>query len=97
MKLSFLPADLHLTEKDGQFVVTLRGSEIFSSFHKKKAVERFNSLKRELEEKFPRNKLSPEEIAAVLQRSIADSLVGHNSWRPEERNKKKINSTRTFG
>ena len=32
VKLSFIPADLHLsTESDGQFVVTLKGTEIFRS------------------------------------------------------------------
>jgi len=97
MKLSFLPADLHLTETEGQFVVSLHGNEILRSPHKKKAVERFNALKRDLEEKFPSHMPSSEEVSEMLRKSIADSLVGHNSWRPEERKRKKINSTRTFG
>src|SRR5689334_6366254 len=97
MKLSFVPADLHLIEDDGGFVVTLQGSEVFRSRKGKKALDKFNSLKKELEEKFPSHKPSAEEIATLLQKSIADSLVGHNSWKPEERNRKKINSTRTFG
>jgi hypothetical protein len=97
MKLSFLPADLHLINQDGEFVVTLKGNEVFRSPHSKKAVAKFNMLKKELEERFPSQKPSPEEIAELLQKSIADSLVGHNSWGPEERNRKKINSTRTFG
>ena len=97
MKFSFIPADLHLTENDGEFVITLQGNEVFRSPYSKKAAQRFNSLKEELEEKFPSHKPSQEEIAELLKKSIADSLVGHNSWRPEERKKKKINSTRTFG
>jgi hypothetical protein len=87
MKLSFIPADLHLIEKDGQFMVILQGNEVFRSPY----------LKKELEEQFPSQKPSPDEVAELLRKSIADSLVGHNSWRPEERNRKKINSTRTFG
>lgn len=97
MKLFFVPADLHLVEKDGGFVVTLQGNEVFRSPNSKKALDKFNSLKKELEEKFPSHKPSPQEIAELLKKSIADSLVGHNAWRPEERNRKKINSTRTFG
>jgi len=96
VKLSFLPADLHLSEQDGEFVVSLQGKEIFRSTHSKKAVNKFNELKKELEDKFPQHKPSAEEIAEVLRKSIADSLVGHNSWRPEERNRK-TRPTRTFG
>lgn len=97
MRLSFIPADLHLTEIDGEFVISLQGSEVFRSAHSKKAVAKFHLLKKELQDRFPSHKPPPEEIAELLRKSIADSLVGHNSWRPEERNRKKINSTRTFG
>lgn len=78
-------------------MVMLQGNEIFRSPHSKKALDRFNAVKKEVEQKFPRHKPSPEELAEVLRNSVADSLVGHNSWRPEERNRKKIGSTRTFG
>lgn len=57
---------------------------------------KFNQLKKDLEQRFPSHKPSPEDADEILRKSIADSLVGHNSWRPEER-KKKLNSTRTFG
>src|SRR5256885_14216670 len=97
MKLSFIPADLHLLEEEGAFLTTLQGSEVFRSPNRKKALAKFNSIKGDLVEKFPSHKPSSEEISELLQKSIADSLVGHNSWRPEERNRKKVNSTRTFG
>ena len=97
MKLSFVPADLHLsTEQDGQFKVTLQGTEIFRSSFSTKALRKFNEVKKELEEKFPTHDLSVEEKKELLQRSISDSLVKHNSLKPEKK-KSAARSTRTFG
>ena len=97
MKLSFVPADLHLsTEQDGQFKVTLQGTEIFRSSSSTKALRKFNEVKKELEEKFPTHDLSVEEKKELLQRSISDSLVKHNSLKPEKK-KSAARSTRTFG
>jgi hypothetical protein len=54
VKLSFIPADLHLsTDSAGKFVVTLQGTEIFRSSSSPKAIKKFNEVKKELEEKFP--------------------------------------------
>lgn len=97
VKLSFVPADLHLsTEQDGQFKVTLQGTEIFRSSSSTKALRKFNEVKKELEEKFPTHDLSVEEKKELLQRSISDSLVKHNSLKPEKK-KSAARSTRTFG
>ena len=97
VKLSFVPADLHLsTEQDGQFKVTLQGTEIFRSSFSTKALRKFNEVKKELEEKFPTHDLSVEEKKELLQRSISDSLVKHNSLKPEKK-KSAARSTRTFG
>jgi hypothetical protein len=97
MKLSFLPADLHLgNDQEGHFIVSLQGNEILRTTSSQKALMKFNQLKKELEQRFPSHELSPEDAAEIMRKSIADSLVGHNSWRPEER-KKKLSSTRTFG
>ena|ERR1022692_3227986 len=98
VKLSFIPADLHLdTEANGQFKVTLQGTEIFRSTSSTKALKKFNEVKNELEEKFPTHDFSSaEEKQELLQRSIADSLVKHNSLRPEKK-KSAARGTRTFG
>ncbi|HYL63751.1 MAG TPA: hypothetical protein VE077_14120 [Candidatus Methylomirabilis sp.] len=97
VKLSFIPADLHLdADQDGQFKVTLQGTEIFRSSSSTKALKKFNEVRKELEEKFPTHDLSVEEKSELLQRSIMDSLVKHNSLKPEEK-KSAARSTRTFG
>jgi len=97
VKLSFIPADLHLsTDSAGKFVVTLQGTEIFRSSSSPKAIKKFNEVKKELEEKFPTHDLSEEEKKELLQRSITDAQVHHNSLRPEKK-KSAARSTRTFG
>ena len=95
MKLSFLPADLHLrTEQDGKFSVTLQGTEIFRSSFSKKALAKFNELKKELEAQFPTHELSPEAKAEIMQRSIGESIVKYDSL---NRAIKKRAHFRTFG
>lgn len=94
MKLSFIPADLHLVSDDGEFKVTLEGTEVFRSSSSTKAVKKFREIKKGLEERFPAHDLSDEEKKELLQRAIGDALVQHNSVRPE---RKAINRTRTFG
>ncbi|SRR6266571_3348749 len=97
VKLSFIPADLHLsTDVGGQFKVTFQGTEIFRTSSSTKALKKFNEVKKELEEKFPKHDLSDEEKRELLQRSISDSLVKHNSLKPEKK-KSAARSTRTFG
>ena len=50
MKLSFLPGDLHLTKKqDGTYLVTMQGHEVLRTHVEKKALAKFNVLRRELE------------------------------------------------
>jgi hypothetical protein len=97
VKLSFIPAELHLnTEPDGQFKVTLQGTEIFRSRSSAKALKKFNELKKELENDFPaHNESSVEEKRELLQRALGDDLVKDNSVR--ERKKSTARSTRTFG
>jgi hypothetical protein len=97
MKLSFVPADLHLdTDADGQFQVTLQGTEIFRTSSSTKAVKKFNEVKKELDSKFPTHDLSDEEKKELLQRSISDSLVKHNSLKTGTK-KSAAKGTRTFG
>jgi hypothetical protein len=97
VKLSFIPGELHLdTERDGQFTVTLQGTEILRSRSSTKALKKFNELKKELENKFPaQGDLSAEEQRELLQRALSDDLVKDNSVR--ERKKSTARSTRTFG
>jgi hypothetical protein len=96
VKLSFIPADLHLSDtEDGQFVVSIQGREVFRSPNRRKALAEFNTLRVDLEARFPAHDISPEERRELLQRFIADALVKHNSLRPEQK-KSAARSTRTF-
>ena len=96
MKLSFLPAELHLREEENRyFTVFLQGNEIFRGRSSKKAITLFNELKKKFEQQFPSHDLSPEEKAEILQRTIGDELVKHNSLKAEPR--KKPARSRTFG
>jgi len=80
MNLSFLPGDLHLTKnQSGTFVVKLAGQEVLSTKSQRSALAKFNSLKGELEKKFPTREPTAEEKAELLQREINDSLLGRNS------------------
>ncbi|HET9364056.1 MAG TPA: hypothetical protein VFP71_03615 [Candidatus Angelobacter sp.] len=97
MNLSFLPADLHLRKSDnGFYVVTMEGQEILRTKSQRAAISKFNSLRTELEERFPARQLTAEEKAELLQREIKDSLVGHNSLGGRKK-KTTAGGTRTFG
>jgi hypothetical protein len=96
MKLSFLPADLHLRKDDEEFVLTLAGEEILRTKVQKKAVTRFNALRTELESKYPARELTPEEKAEALQHAITDGMLGHNSLGGRKK-KSTAGGTRTFG
>lgn len=97
MKLSFLPGDLYLSKNEqGMFVVTMSGREILCTKSQRSALTKFNSLRAELEEKFPARELTAEEKAELLQREINDSLLGHNSLGGRKK-KTTAGGTRTFG
>lgn len=95
MKLAFLPGALFLQKEQDDFVVTVDSKEVLRTRSQKRAVTKFNELRKEMEHEFPNRDLSPEEKHDLLQKEIADSLVGHNAVRP--RKKSTARSTRTFG
>ena len=97
MKMSFLPADLHLEQVEkGHFVVTLQGEEILRTKSRRAAIEQFNKLRQQMETRFPMRELTKEEKAEVFRQAIADSLVSHNSLGGRKK-KTTAGSTRTFG
>lgn len=97
MNLSFLPADLHLRKSErGFYVVAMSGQDILSTKSQRVALSKFNSLRTELEERFPAHQLTSEEKAELLKREIKDSLVGHNSLGGRKK-KTTAGGTRTFG
>lgn len=97
MKLSFLPGDLHLTQTEtGHYVLALQGKEILNTKSRREALDRFNSLRNEMESRFPKRELTLEEKAEVMRNAIADSLLGHNSLGGRKK-KTTAGGTRTFG
>ena len=73
MKLSFLPGDLNLNkEQDGTYLVTMQGQELLRTRTEKKALAKFNALRRELESQFPARELTPEERRAALEKYLMD-------------------------
>lgn len=97
MNLSFVPGDLHLSKSDdGLFIVKLAGQEILKTKSQRSALAKFNSLRTELEERFPARELTAAEKAELLKREINDSLVGHNSLGGRQK-KTTAKGTRTFG
>ncbi len=98
MKLSFLPGDLHLTQdSDGTYLVTMRGGEVLRTKVEKKAITRFNALRRELEALFPARELTPAEKGAALSRSVMDYKLVEVRASTKPPKKDKIRGTRTFG
>ena len=98
MKLSFLPGDLRLTQKpDGTYLVIMRGHEVLSTKVEKKALVKFNALRRELESQFPARELTPEEKQSALERSLMDYKLVQVRASTKPPKKDKVRGTRTFG
>ena len=96
MYLSFFPAELFLTKKDdGAFVVTMKAEEVFRTKSPKKAVAKFNELRRALEAQFPVREFTAEEKTELRQKHITEAIAGQTTHQP--RKKLKRGSTRTFG
>lgn len=97
MNLSFLPGDLRLSKSsDGRFIVSMAGQEILNTRSQRSALAKFNSLRAELQKKFPSRQATAEQKAELLQREINDSLLGHNSLGGRKK-KTTAGRTRTFG
>jgi hypothetical protein len=98
MKLSFLPGNLHLDqERDGTYVVTVQAQEVLRTKLEKKALVKFNALRKDLESQFPAHELTPEEKAAALSRSVMDYKLVEVRASTKPPKKDKIRGTRTFG
>jgi hypothetical protein len=94
VKLFFKRAELLLHEVDGRLVLEMAGQVIQSFSSEKRAVAAYNRIRRELEEKLPPAEATDAERKAIMERYLADNLVGHNSWRAAGR---KSGTSRTFG
>lgn len=75
MRLSFLPGGLVLVKTGEDFVITIEEEEVFRSANEKRAMAKFNSIRREMEEKYPATELTKEQKQEALKRLIGDSLL----------------------
>src|SRR2546427_9985105 len=94
VKLYFKRAELLLHQVEGKFVLEMDGRVIESFTSGRRAVAAYNRIRRELEAKLPPTEVTDAERKAIMERYLADNLVGHNSWRPTDR---KSGTSRTFG
>lgn len=98
MKLSFLPGDLHLCkERDGTYLVTMQGQELLRTRLEKKALTKFNTLRKDLEAQFPARELTAEEKRAALGKYLLDYKAAEVRASTKPPKKDKIRGTRTFG
>lgn len=98
MKLSFLPGELYLTkERDGSYIVTVQGEEILSTRVEKKAITKFNAIRREMELRFPAHEMTPEQKRAALANLIGEFKFTQVRASMKPPKKEKIKGTRTFG
>lgn len=76
VNLSFLPGDLHLIQSDdGLFILTMAGKKILSTKSEPHALHKFNTLRMELEHRFPAREVSAETKAELLQKEVAASVL----------------------
>lgn len=94
MKLYFARAELLLHQVGSEYVLEMAGKELGRFTQQKKAVSEYNRIHRDLEEKMQPTEMSDEDRRALLEKHLADNLVGHNSWQAP---RKKPGRSRTFG
>jgi hypothetical protein len=100
MKLTFLPAELALTDTpDGEFIVTLKGETVLRTRREKAALAKYNQLREELAREYPTAEISDDEKTKLRLKHIGEQLVDENHYRPRDskKEKKPKGSTRTFG
>jgi hypothetical protein len=97
MNLSFLPGNLNLSkDESGFFVIRIGDEQILRTKSRRAALERFKSIRSEMEKQFPTREPNAEEKAQLLSREIGESLIGHNSLGGRKK-KSTAGGTRTFG
>jgi hypothetical protein len=95
VKLSFFPANLHLTrDSSGAYVVSVDDKTVARTKTEHAAVRKFQELRKAFEAKFPPSVPSTEDKRRAFLRELLDSQVEHNSFREPQ---KRPRGTRTFG
>jgi hypothetical protein len=96
MKMSFLPGKLELISRDSIFAVSVEGCEIFRTRSRRMAIEKFNEIRCDMEERFPPTGPTAEDAKVLLQRMMTDVAVDETLRRPPKK-RSTARSSRTFG
>jgi hypothetical protein len=75
----------------------MQGQELLRTRTEKKALAKFNMLRRELETQFPVREWTAEEKRATLERYLMDYTAVQVRASTKPPKKEKIRGTRTFG
>lgn len=97
MKLSFIPGGLLLIKSGDEFIVSVEDTEVFRSKLEKKALKKFNDIRKDMEEKYPATELTKEQKQEALQRLVNDRIYTQVRNSMKKPIKDKIAKTRTFG
>jgi hypothetical protein len=74
MRLSFLPGGLLLVKTGDEYVITIEDEEVFRSKLERKAIQKFNGIRKDMEQKYPATGLTKEQKQEALKRLIGDYL-----------------------
>jgi len=96
MKLSFPTGELYLESRRSEYVVILRGDVVLTTRSEKKAITKYNELRKAFATN-PPPELTSQERATLLGKLVGDRLVDDNHYRPQQESAKRKQSSRTFG
>jgi len=74
----------------------MQGNEILRTRSQKAASARFNTIRREVENRYPTAEMTIEEKAEMFRKATLDAMLGHNSLGGRKK-KTTAGGTRTFG
>jgi len=83
-------------QQNGAYVIKIQGKEVFTTRDEKKAIAKFNALRKEMDSKFPPREIAPEQRKGILQRMIMHQVMAEVK-RDMASPVKKKNKTKTFG
>jgi len=75
MRLSFLPGGLLLVKQGSEYLITIGDEEVFKSCDEKKALKKFNDVRRRMEKDYPATELTKEQKQEALKRLIEDQVL----------------------
>ena len=75
MRLAFLPGGLFLSKDGNEFIITIEETEVFRSNVEKLALNKFNAIRKAMEQEYPATELTKEQKHEALKRLIGDTVL----------------------